>query len=88
MAHPIEFEGANTVLGAPVGAENVEAMHVFRNGICCVSCWVLSPEEMAEVAYTGRIFITVLAGKTQPPIFAGGEKETRELIADYGVWKR
>jgi hypothetical protein len=88
MGHPIKFDGANALLAAPSGAENVDGLPVFRNGICCVSCWALSPDEVAEIARTGRIFITVLAGKTQPPVFAGGEEETRELIADYGVWKK
>lgn len=87
MGHPVAFKGYNGTLGAPMGAENVMALPVFRNGVCSVSCWQLSPEEAAEVARTGRIFVSVFAGRTQPPIFAGGERETRELIADYGVWK-
>lgn len=88
MGHPVEFKGSNGVLGAPRGAENVDALPVFRNGVCCVSCWQLSPAEVEEVARTGRVFISVFAGRTQPPVFAGGEEETRELIADYGAWKR
>lgn len=87
MGEPVEFAGANTLLGPPNGAENIVAMHVFRNGTCCVSCWRLRPEEVAEVMRTGRVFVSVFAGPTQPPIFVGGEQETRELIADYGVWK-
>lgn len=87
MGHPVKFDGANGDLLAPAGSENVDVLPVFRNGISCTSCWALSPDEIAEVARTGRIFITVLAGKSQPPVFAGGEEETRDLIADYGVWK-
>lgn len=88
MAHPIKFVGANGMLTAPMGAENVAQLPVYRNGISSTSCWALSPEEMAEIAATGRIFVTVLAGKSQPPIFCGGEEATREIIADYGAWKK
>lgn len=86
MGHPIDFDGANATLYG--GQENVADMRVFRNGLCCVSCWALSPAEVAEVARTGKVFISVFSGATQPPIFAGGEEQTRGLIADYGVWKR
>jgi hypothetical protein len=88
VAHPVRFDGANVALQPPEGAENVEPMPVFRNGISCTSCWALSPEEVVEVARTGRIFVTVMAGPTQPPIFVAGEENTRELLADYGTWKR
>jgi hypothetical protein len=88
MGHGVEFKGVNTVLAAPQGAENVEPLHVFRNGECCVSCWQLSEAEVAEVSKTGRVFLSVFMGNTQPPVFIGGEEETRGLLADYGVWKR
>lgn len=66
----------------------VSAMHVFSNGLTCTSCWVLSPEELAEVARTGCVFVTVLSGKSQPPVYVAGEEQTRKLIADYGVWRK
>jgi hypothetical protein len=88
MGHPVDFKGANSILSGPEGSENIYAMRVFRNGISSTSCWALSPEEVEEIERTGRIFITVLAGQSQPPVFAGGEEETRSLVADYGVWKK
>lgn len=88
MGHGIEFKGANGVLGAPKGAENVEPLHVFRNGTCSVSCWQLSDAEIEEIIKTRRVFLSVFMGNTQPPVFVGGEEEVRGLIADYGVWKR
>jgi len=30
LAYPIQFKGANTVMRAPEGAENVQDMHVFE----------------------------------------------------------
>lgn len=54
-----------------------------------ISCWQMSPEELAEInASGGKVFISIFMGKTQPPVFVGSESSTRALIADYGVWKR
>jgi hypothetical protein len=88
MGHPIDFTGANSILNGPDGSENIDVLRVFRNGISCTSCWALSPSDLEYVERTGCIFITVLAGQSQPPVFAGGEEETRSLVADYGVWKK
>lgn len=88
MAGAVEFEGQNLILQPPPGAENISPLPIFRNGTCCVSCWQLSPEEMAEVQRTGRVYLSVFWGMTQPPVFVGSEETVRGLIADYGVWKR
>lgn len=90
MATPVEFAGANMVLRAPPGREEtVSDLHTFTNGNCSVSCWELSPEELAEVQRTGRIYLSVFWGRTQPPVFVGGEEEVRSLVVDYGgVWRR
>ena len=88
MGVPTEFEGSNSVLGAPRGSENVESLPVFSNGTCCVSAWALSDEEIEEIVRTRRVFVSVMSGRTQPPVFVGGEEATRSLCADYGVWPR
>lgn len=88
MGHPVDFKGSNKLLGPPRGSDNVYEMNVFCNGVACVSCWELTPSEKEEIARTGRVFISVFSGYTQPPVFVGGEEQTRSLIADYGVWKK
>lgn len=89
MANAIKFAGANRMLLPPQGAENVDALHTYTNGICSVSCWELSPDELAEVLRTGRVFLTVLSGQTQPPVFVGSEDVVRSVVVDYGgVWAR
>lgn len=76
------------VLRPPEGAENVSDLHTFTNGMCSVSCWQLSPEEIAEVARTGRVFLSVFSGRTQPPVFVGAEQEVRAVVVDFGgVWR-
>lgn len=89
MSEPICFAGANVVLQPPAGSENVQPLPIFRNGTCCVSCWQLTEEELAEIiASGGKVFVSIFSGATQPPVFVGSENSTRGLIADYGVWKR
>lgn len=66
---PIEFEGANAVLGAPAGLENeVAPLPVFRDGENCVSCWAMTDDERAIVAATGKVWLNVWFGGSQPPV--------------------
>lgn len=89
MGQPVKFEGANVRLLPPEGSENIQEMATYTNGLCSVSCWELSAEEMEEVARTGRIFISIFSGRSQPPVFVGSEDTVRSVVVDYGgVWKR
>lgn len=90
MAHGVEFDGVNAILKAPPGdEENCRSLSVFCNGVTCVSCWQLSEDELREVIVSGgKVFLSVFSGETQPPVFVGSEQSTRDVNADYGVWKR
>jgi hypothetical protein len=89
MAETIDFPGTNMKLLAPGGSENVGELNTFTNGYCSVSCWRLTPAEIDEVVRTGCIFVSILSGRTQPPIFVGGEDEVRGVVVDYGgVWQK
>jgi hypothetical protein len=91
MAEPADFEGSNLLLLSPhPGETNISELPVFTNGLCCVSVWKLTQDEIAEVVRTGRIYVAVLSGRTQPPIKLGSEAVIRELIVDHGggVWKK
>ena len=88
MAYPVKFDGANSYLGPPPGSENVTGLYTFTNGVNSVSCWELSEAEIAEILKTKRVFLSALSGRSQPPVFVGGEEETRSMCADYGVWRR
>ena len=87
MGEPINFDGSNIVMRAPEGAENVRDMHVFQTRHSSVSCWSVSEEELAEINLTGRIFLSVLLGGQQPPVYVGSESACREVLVDFGpVW--
>ena len=91
MANPIAWHGTNKVLKASKERKaDILDMHVFNNGIASVSCWELTPEELADCIQAGGcIFVSVLAGPTSPPIFVGSEETVRTMLIDYGkVWPR
>ncbi|MES0168222.1 hypothetical protein NKJ87_19905 [Mesorhizobium sp. M0027] len=76
------------LLRAPEGAKNVGEMHTFTNGHCSVSCWELDEAELAEVVRTKRIFVSILSGRTQPPVFVAPESIMRGFLVDYGgTWR-
>lgn len=84
MASPVNFEGQNVIYKSPPGEEDrVQPLHVMTNGRFVTSCWELSPEEIAEVSQTGRIFLTVINCDVFPS-FVGGEASTRGITADCG----
>lgn len=90
MSKPVLWEGSNKLLSPPKNyeEEQVCSMAVFTNGVVCVSKWQLSEEAIKYLNETGCIFISVISGQTQPPIFIGSEEECKAIAVDYGkVWK-
>lgn len=83
MAEFIDFPEANDVLKAAPGTEAyVSDLPIFRQPLpgqqlkpgympCVVSCFQLSPQELAEVNRTGRLYLQVL-GHTHPPVSISG----------------
>jgi hypothetical protein len=88
MGTPVKFAGYNVNLQTPLNSENIAVIPVFNNSICTVSCWELSDEELAEIIKSKRVYLTVLFGKTSPPVYVGSEETVRSVVADYGVWPR
>lgn len=76
MGTPTNFAEANLVLGPPMGCEDsVAPMAVRRLDGNLVSCWELSPEEIDEIARTGRVWLSVWGHQTQPPVLVTAFKE-------------
>lgn len=90
MSKPTDWYGRNKILKAPKGTteEQVCDLPIFSNGVVCVSRWQLSEQALKEAAETGCLFISIMSGDTQPPVFVGSHNEVREIAVDYGpVWK-
>lgn len=72
---PIDFPQSTKVLQRPSSMTENECspLHVWSDGKQCVSCWKPSFIERLKILFTGNVWIGVLSGGTQPPIFVSGE---------------
>ena len=67
---PIVFEEQTQVLGKPnsMSDEECGSLPVLQINGQCISCWELSPEEIKLVVETGKLWIGVYSGMSQPPV--------------------
>ncbi len=74
--YPVSFDGQNGVLGKPGNMSDDECapLPVFRDGQQSVSCWQLTSAEMEQLNKTRRIYLSVLAGPSQPPVMLSTER--------------
>lgn len=73
MASPIRFCGYNKVLNPAPGTEDtVQPLYVHGNGIENISCWKLTPAELAEINRTGEMWFSIASGETSHPILLSG----------------
>lgn len=72
---PIKFKEVTTTLNKPSGMtdEQCSSLPVYCDGVNCVSCWRASFIERIKIALTGKVYVGVMSGNTQPPIFVAGE---------------
>lgn len=85
MANAIAFSESNMSFGPtqdgvgyrlPVhGGSEAEGMPQF------ISCWKLTPEELEEVARTGKVWLHVLGGG-HPPVLVSGERPFEPVEAE------
>lgn len=73
---PIAFAESNKTLRKPdsMNDEECAPLAVFTDGQQCISCWRPGWRELIEILITRRIWISVLGGVTQPPIWLSGTK--------------
>lgn len=91
MSECIDWHGANKILKCPVHRDPAIFPHVkiFNNGTVSVSCWKLTPEELAEIVQTGCVFVAVMGGPSQSPMTVGIEDNLRVLTMDTGpTWAK
>ncbi|MFA6714991.1 MAG: hypothetical protein WCS27_06420 [Victivallaceae bacterium] len=67
---PVDFKERNRTLVKPDSMTDEEciSLPVFTNGQVCVSCWEMSEEEKQELLKTGKVWLSVWSGATQPPV--------------------
>jgi hypothetical protein len=91
MGENVPFSEANKLFKAPPGyEETIEPISAFNNGRCMVTAWKLSGDELAEIAATGIVYLSMISSPALVPHFIGSETTVRQVTADYGrgVWKK
>ena len=66
---PVDFQERNRILLAPEGMENCIPLPVYSNGEFSLSVWQFTASEIAEINRTGRMYLAVYFGDTQPPVW-------------------
>lgn len=71
MVKPIKFEEANKNLLKPLSMtdEECSSLWVYSDGEQCVSCWKLGWKERIAALLFGKVWLSVLSGSTQPPVW-------------------
>lgn len=71
VLNPIKFPEANKNLLKPSSMidEECSSLWVYSDGCECISCWKLSFAQRIKALLFGRIWLSVLSGHTQPPVW-------------------
>jgi len=78
---PVLFRYVNQTLTPPVETEysenvdSVSSLPTWSDGAQCVSCWKMSLRERLSALLHGRVWLAVLSGGTQPPVYLQASKE-------------
>jgi hypothetical protein len=67
----IIFKEANRNLLKPQNMTDEECKNlwVYTDGKQCISCWKLSFKQRLSALIHGRVWLSVLSGQTQPPVW-------------------
>ena len=70
---PCKFPEANKELQKPAGTTDEECgpLPIFSDGRYCISRWKMNWKERVQAIVTGKVWIWVWSGSTQPPVYTG-----------------
>ena len=68
---PMDFDEANMTMGKAANMTDVECkpLRVYTDGRECISCWHMTWRQRISALLHGRIWLSVLSGRTQPPVW-------------------
>lgn len=77
---PIKFKQANKNLLKPdsMTDEECSSLWVHTDGKQCLSCWKLNFKQRISALIFGKVWLCVLSGSTQPPVWLNCTKEVFE----------
>ena len=72
----VRFPEANRNLLKPENMtdEECSSLWVYTDGCQCISCWKLSLLQRLAILLHGNLWLCVLSGGTQPPVWLSCEK--------------
>lgn len=70
---PKNFKQANRILKGPDGSD-IQDLPSYTDGQQCISCWALTWRERLTLLLTGRVWLYVMSGHTQPPVCVSAEE--------------
>lgn len=70
---PTKFDQQTDELQRPPSMTDEECapLPVFRDGQVCISCWRGTWWDRLRFLFTGRVWLWVHMGRTQPPVYVG-----------------
>lgn len=68
---PIKFKQANKNLQKPnnMTDEECKSLWVYTDGQVCISCWKMTLRQRVSALIFGKVWLGVLSGFTQPPVW-------------------
>ncbi len=68
---PTEFSGQSIVLQKPSDMTNEQcsSLPILHLDGVCISCWTVKWSERLKVLITGKVWLGVRSGQTQPPVY-------------------
>lgn len=68
---PIDFKESNKVLLKPSNMtdEECSSLPVYTDGKQCISLWKIGILKRIKLLFTGKVWLSVLSGMTQPPVW-------------------
>lgn len=68
---PIHFKEAQVELTKPSGMTDEEcgSLWIYQQNNQCISCWRIPVWQRIKLLFHGRIWMGVLSGYTQPPVW-------------------
>lgn len=89
-----KFPQANKNLSKPdsMTDEECSSLWIFTDGKQCISCWKLNWKQRFSALIFGKVWLSVLSGQTQPPVWLDCTKsvfinveyqKNREKIEEY-----
>jgi len=73
---PVKFDEATKNLSKPQSMtdEECSSMWVYSDGQQCISCWKMTWKERIKALFYGRVWLGVISGQSQPPVWVDPSK--------------